>query len=60
MSIIFQLFSAEDLQETHSMSFSGLRTKSQSTLVAAGLSKDGKLHLNLRPKAEPDEEIQCH
>ena len=56
MSIIFQLFAAEDLQKLDMNELNALREEIKSALENAGLYKEGKLHLNLRPKVEPDEE----
>ena len=59
MSIIFQLFSAEDLQKLEEPELLEL-----SRAIRAALNdpinrlpiKDGKLHLNLRPKVAPNED----
>jgi hypothetical protein len=56
MSIIFQLFSAEDLQKLDVDELMALRNEIGEVLANAGLSKEGKLHLNLSPKVEPDGE----
>jgi hypothetical protein len=56
MSIIFQLFSAEDLQKLDKDELEALRNEIGEVLANAGLSKEGKLHLNLGPKLEPDGE----
>jgi hypothetical protein len=56
MSIIFQLFAAEDLQKLDINELEALREEIKSALENAGLAKEGKLHLNLRPKVEPNQE----
>jgi hypothetical protein len=56
MSIIFQLFAAEDLQKLDEGELRLLRDEIGQTLADAGLSKAGKLHLNLSPKVKPDHE----
>jgi hypothetical protein len=54
MSIIFQLFSAEDLQKLTDQELDKLRDAIIDALKEGGLFKDGKLHLNLEPKVKPD------
>jgi hypothetical protein len=58
MSIIFQLFSAEDLQKLDVEELNKLKAEILAALRAASVLKEGegKLHLNLREKVGPDEE----
>jgi hypothetical protein len=57
MSIIFQLFSAEDLRKLNKDDLEHLRNEILEALQDAGVLKaDGKLHLNLREKVKPDAE----
>jgi hypothetical protein len=56
MSIIFQLFSAEDLQKFTAEELDKLRDAIIDALKDGGLFKDGKLHLNLEPKVKSDAE----
>jgi hypothetical protein len=56
MSIIFQLFSAEDLQKLDVDELTALRNEIGEVLTNAGLAKEGKVHLNLTPKVAPDAE----
>jgi hypothetical protein len=55
MSIIFQLFSAEDLQKLDIEELKGLRDEIKKALEEAGMVIDDKLHLNLKEKVKPDE-----
>lgn len=58
MSIIFQLFSAEDLQKLDISELEALSDEVKAVLSdpIKPLIKDGKLHLNLKPKVKPDGE----
>jgi hypothetical protein len=56
MSIIFQLFSAEDLQKLDVDELTALRNEIGEVLTNTGLAKAGKVHLNLTPKVAPNAE----
>jgi hypothetical protein len=58
MSIIFQLFSAEDLQKLNVTELTQLRDEILKALEADRVLKvaEGKLHLNLKEKVKPDAE----
>src|SRR6266436_7927373 len=58
MSIIFQLFSAEDLQKLNVTELTQLRDEILGALkeIPRFNEKEGKLHLNLKDKVGPDAE----
>jgi hypothetical protein len=58
MSIIFQLFSAEDLKKFDVEELDRLRDEIVAALKEAHVLKEGegKIHLNLREKVQPDED----
>src|SRR5262245_14051167 len=61
MSIIFQLFSAEDLQKLTTGELGELSIAIREAFQETGLSKQGKLQLNLAPNVDLDDNsVQEH